>query len=108
MYYKKVPVICFVLQVIIFDTVYPAMRGCNYMGCRSPCQDEKNDSCVSGYHFFREKVRPFPHLAKAVNNRIETESEENDYGTDKKEWSEINEDWRLCVWQMEGKSTARI
>ena len=59
-------------------------------------------------HFFREKVRPFPHLTKAVNNRIETESEENDYGTDKKEWSEINEDWRLCVWQMEGKSTARI
>ena len=31
--------------------------------------------------------------AKAVNNRIETESEENDYGTDKKERSEINEDW---------------
>ncbi len=46
--------------------------------------------------------------AKAVNNRIETESEENDYGTDKKEWSEINEGWRLYVWQMEGKSTARI
>ena len=41
LYYKKVPVICFVLQAIIFDTVYPAMRGCNYMGCRSPCQDEK-------------------------------------------------------------------
>lgn len=46
--------------------------------------------------------------AKAVNNRIETESEENDYGTDKKERSEINEDWGLCVWQMEGKSTAPI
>ena len=56
--------------------------------------------------FFREKVRPFPHLAKRINTK--TESEEDDYGTDKKEWSEINEDWRLCVWQMEGKSTARI
>lgn len=69
----------------------------------------KNDVNADGvYIIFREKVRPFPHLAKAVNNRIETESEEDDYGTDKKEWSEINEDWRLCVWQMEGKSTARI
>lgn len=47
-------------------------------------------------------------VAKAVNNRIETESEEKDYGTDKREWSEIYNDWRLCVWQMEGKSTARI
>ena len=37
-----------------------------------------------------------------------TEGEEDDYGTDKKEWSGINRDWRICVWQMEEKSTARI
>ena len=37
-----------------------------------------------------------------------TESEEDDYGTDKKEWSELNRDWRICVWQMEERSTARI
>lgn len=44
--------------------------------------------------------------AKRINTT--TESEEDDYGTDKKEWSEINRDWRICVWQMEEKSTARI
>ena len=44
--------------------------------------------------------------AKRINTT--TESEEDDYGTDKKEWSEINRDWRMCVWQMEEKSTARI
>ena len=44
--------------------------------------------------------------AKRINTT--TEGEEDDYGTDKKEWSEINRDWRICVWQMEEKSTARI
>lgn len=27
----------------------------------------KNDSCAGGYIFFREKVRPFPHLAKPIS-----------------------------------------
>ena len=44
--------------------------------------------------------------AKRINTT--TESEEDDYGTDKNERSEINRDWRICVWQMEEKSTARI
>ncbi len=48
----------------------------------------KNDGCEVSHIFFREKVRPFPHLAKRINTK--TESEEDDYGTDKKEWSEIN------------------
>lgn len=46
--------------------------------------------------------------AKVVNNRIETESEGKDYGTDKREWSEIYNDWRLCVCQMEEESTIPI
>ena len=44
--------------------------------------------------------------AKRINTT--TESEEEDYGTDKNERSEINRDWRICVWQMEEKSTAWI
>jgi len=54
-------------------------------------------------------AKPTEHIvggAKRINTT--TESEEDDYGTDKKEWSEINRDWRICVWQMEERSTARI
>ena len=46
--------------------------------------------------------------AKTVNNRNQTESEGKDNGTDKREWSEIYNDWRLCVCQMEKESTAPI
>lgn len=46
--------------------------------------------------------------AKTVNRRNKTESEGKDYGTDKREWSEIYNDWRLCVCQMEEESTAPI
>ena len=49
------------------------------------------------------------HIVRGVKRiNTTTESEEDDYGTNKKEWSEINRDWRICVWQMEGKSIAPI
>lgn len=40
-YYKAMNVRIFVLQNIILIIVYSATCGCNYMGCGSPCQDEK-------------------------------------------------------------------
>lgn len=34
---------------------------------QEPLPRRKNDSCVVGYIFFGEKVRPFPHLAKPIS-----------------------------------------
>lgn len=38
----------------------------SYTGCRCSCQDE-NYVNADAFIFFREKVRPFQHLAKPMN-----------------------------------------
>lgn len=75
----------FVLQNIILIIVYPATCGCNYMGAGAPAKT-KNDSCVSGYIFFREKVRPFPHLVKTVNTTFRRDG--RTMGQIKRKWFE--------------------
>lgn len=78
----------------------------SYTGCRCSCQDE-NYVNADAFIFFREKIRPFPHLAKPISRTFRKDEKSN--GTDKKRlvWYRI---WKLRkgknVWQMEREDTS--
>lgn len=108
------------MAVIIWDAGAPAKTkndGCIVSYIFSGKGLTFSASCKTSEHsefYARRKIRSvnakhIEHIVRGAK-RINTtaEGKEDDYGTDKKEWSEINRDWRICVWQMEEKSTARI